>query len=447
MLDNLNIITKEDYLNRRKSLVSKIKNNFDNLNKNNKKINLDNSVILLFNNLEHESHKFTLDKSFYYLTGISEPASVSSISLKDNSSELFIPNTNNTREVWVDNAVTTNDKLVLKDYDLNKINYLGEPIRGFEFSPFFEKDSYSNLIKYLENIIKNSGAIFTISNIDNNLKLNNYFEPIYLLNKLINFLPELKDNLINISQEVADLRVIKNKNEIGLMYQAIDITNAAHEAAAKLIKPGVGENEVQAAIEYIFTESNSKLAFPSIVGSGRNSTVLHYTANNKVIAKDELVVVDIGASFGEYAADLTRTYPSNGKFTERQKEIYNIVLDTQAYIADLAKPGLWLNNPEHPDKSLNHLTKAYLKAKKLDKYLPHGIGHYLGLDVHDVGDYKQKLAPGMVITIEPGIYIPEEQLGVRIEDDYWITDNGAICLSEELPKTVKEIEAFMLEDL
>ena len=141
------------------------------------------------------------------------------------------------------------------------------------------------------------------------------------------------------------------------------------------------------------------------------------------------------------------TYPVSGKFTKRQRELYDIVLDTQEYIAAIAKPGLWLSNKENPDMSLNHLARKYLNDQGYGEYFPHGIGHFLGIDVHDVGDAAQALQAGDVITIEPGIYIPQEGIGIRIEDDYWIVEDGAVRLSEFIPKKAEEIEQMMQQKL
>ncbi len=195
----------------------------------------------------------------------------------------------------------------------------------------------------------------------------------------------------------------------------------------------------------MFTGSCARAAFPSIVATGKNATILHYTLNNAQLKNGDLVIIDIGAEYDYYAADITRTYPVSGFFTKRQREVYDLVLEAQEYIAALAKPGMWLSNKDEQDKSLNHLAKKYLEERGYGKFFPHGIGHFLGLDVHDVGDAKQPLESGDVITIEPGIYIPEESLGVRIEDDYWIVEDGAMCLSEYIPKQAKEIEQMMKE--
>ena len=236
------------------------------------------------------------------------------------------------------------------------------------------------------------------------------------------------------------MRQTKTADEIDAVFRAIQITRDAQHAAANAIVQGAYESEVQAALEYVMTAHGAKKAFPSIVASGPNSTVLHYTDNNRAMQQGDLVVVDIGASYKQYAADITRTYPVGGVFSPRQKEVYEIVLATQEYIASIAAPGYYLKNAQYPEKSLHHLAKKYLDERGYGDYMPHGIGHYLGLDVHDVGDYTIPLKQGDLFTVEPGIYIAQEQLGIRIEDDYWMTDKGAICLSEDIPKTIKEVE-------
>ena len=193
--------------------------------------------------------------------------------------------------------------------------------------------------------------------------------------------------------------------------------------------------------------SHARPAFPSIVASGKNGTVLHYNQNNGTLKDGDLVVIDIGAEFNNYCADLTRTYPVSGAFSKRQKELYNIVLQAQTHIAELAKPGMWLKNNDKPDQSLHHLAVKFITDRGYGKYFPHGIGHFVGLEVHDVGDYSVPLHEGDVITIEPGIYIPEESIGIRIEDNYWITKDGSICLSEHLPKEADDIEAVVQQAL
>lgn len=396
-------------------------------------------TILLFANFEQEALKFKQESSFYYFSGINEPGTVIAIEL-DGPSTLFTPNCGPARIHWVANCI--DPQCDPKDIGFDSIKYLGQQVHGYEFNPFFLKSEYKNLLSYIEQLIKNDEIIFTL----NPDTQKHYFEQRFILDRINNFLPDFLKSVIDISPIVAGIRRTKNKTEIENLYKAIDITIMGHEAAAQIIAPGKFENEVQAGIEFVFTSSAASLAFPSIVGSGKNSTVLHYTANNKKISKEDLVVVDIGAEYNHYCGDLTRTYPASGKFTKRQKEIYNIVLEAQEYIENIARPGLWLSNKEHPDLSLNHLSREFIKEKGYDKYFLHGIGHFLGLDVHDVGDYSEPLKPGDVITIEPGIYIADESIGVRIEDNYWIVEDGVVCLSESLPKSPEDIEELILNN-
>ena len=253
--------------------------------------------------------------------------------------------------------------------------------------------------------------------------------------------------MVDISPLIAAARRRKDVGEVEHIYRAIEITELAHDSAIQAIKDGALESEVQASLEYMIIASHARTSFPSIVASGKNSTILHYNENSGTMRNGDLVVVDIGAEFNNYCADLTRTYPVSGTFSKRQKELYNIVLQTQEHIALLAKPGMWLKNKDNVDKSLHHLAVKFLAKHGYDKYFPHGIGHFLGLDVHDVGDYSVPLQEGDVITIEPGIYIAQERIGIRIEDNYWITKDGAVCLSENLPKEADDIEHYMQQIL
>ena len=425
------MFTVTDFKNRHEKLLSIVKEKYPEIK---------SGAILLFGNFEQEAVKFKQESSFYYFTGINEPASALLINF-DGNSTLFVPNCGPTRIHWVSGCIDPN---ICKPNDIgfDELKYLGEQAKGYELYPFFSKEEYSHLLNEIQKIINNSGKIFTLN--PNNQR--QYFEQRFILNRLNSFLPQLESSISDISAIVAQMRRAKSKREIEALYKAIEITVMGHEAAMQIMAPEKYENEVQAGIEFVFTASNANLAFPSIVGSGKNSTVLHYTANNNKINKGDLVVVDIGAQYEHYCGDITRTYPASGKFNKRQKEIYEIVLETQEYIAQIAKPGLWLSNKQNPDQSLNHLAREFIKERGYDKYFLHGIGHFLGLDVHDVGDYLEPLQKGDVITIEPGIYIADENIGVRIEDNYWIVDDGNICLSEQLPKTVKEIEELLKKE-
>lgn len=394
-------------------------------------------TIVLFAGFEDDRYQFAQESSFYYFTGIQEPAVVLTIDL-DGHKVLYVPNCIEERAKWVVSPLQLTQEYA-KQIGVDEVRLLGSSCSGYQMHPYSSESEYSSLASDLKKKINSDSVLFAL---DPHTPYG-YIEQRLLLQRLRTF--GAAPNVVDISSIVARMRRSKDVKEIELMYKAVEITCIAQEAAARAISHGVNEAEVQASLEYIMTGSHAEIAFPSIVASGKNSTVLHYNQNNAELKKGDLVVVDIGARYDGYCADITRTYPVSGTFTKRQKEIYNIVLDTQNYIASIAKPGMWLSFKEKPDQSLNHLARSFIKEKGYDQYFPHGIGHFLGLDVHDVGDYTEPLKAGDVITIEPGIYIADEQIGVRIEDDYWIVKDGAICLSEGLPKTAQEIEEMVKE--
>src|SRR6185437_354565 len=254
-----------------------------------------------------------------------------------------------------------------------------------------------------------------------------------------------------------DLRAIKSPLEIEVMQKAIDITNVTFRRLLQFIKPGVMEYEIDAEIWHSFlSQRASGPAYGSIIASGDRARTLHYVNNNQECKDGELILMDFGARYGNYAADLTRTIPVNGKFSRRQKTVYNACLDLHYYCASILKPGITIT--DYTDKVGDKATELFQKIgllKKSDiknedpenrayrKYLYHGISHHLGIDVHDLGTKTEPIKAGMVFTIEPGIYIEEEKMGIRIEDNYWITKNGNTDLMKNIPKTVEEIESLM----
>jgi Xaa-Pro aminopeptidase len=256
--------------------------------------------------------------------------------------------------------------------------------------------------------------------------------------------------VVSVANIVGELRRIKSPSEVALLQKAIDITGEAQRDIARTLKPGMYEYEVQAILEAAFTRNGSERpGFPSIVGSGIYSTILHYSENHKKIDAGDLVVCDIGAEYSLYTADITRTYPASGKFTPRQREIYQLVLDTQAAVAAHWKPGM--TNSDLHLFAVAYLKKSPLRAKDMDgreygmdHFFIHSLGHALGMDVHDVADGVHVMRPGEVFTIEPGIYIQTEKLGVRIEDDYLVTAGNTVRkLSENIPSAPDEIERIM----
>ena len=254
-----------------------------------------------------------------------------------------------------------------------------------------------------------------------------------------------------------NVRAVKSKFEVDAMQTAIDITEKAFRRLLQFIKPGVMEYEIEAELVHEFLRNRARgEAYGSIIASGDRARTLHYVFNNEACKDGELVLMDFGANYGGYAADLTRTVPVNGKFTKRQKEVYNACLHLHNYAKRLLKPGTRI--VDYHDMVGEEATKTFLKIgllKKKDvknedkanrayrKYLYHGISHHLGIDVHDLGPKTEPLKEGMILTVEPGIYIEEEQMGVRIENNVWLTKRGNVDLMQNIPVEADEIERLM----
>jgi Xaa-Pro aminopeptidase len=266
-----------------------------------------------------------------------------------------------------------------------------------------------------------------------------------------------KKNTFAFSLFMSELREIKTGEEMTLMRKAIRISCDAHQELMRCLEPGMTEYQAQALVEFGFKFNGSEyVGYPTIAGAGPNSCILHYISNRKKFVNKDLIVVDAGAEYHGYTADITRTLPVSGKFSEEQKKIYNIVLDAQLAAIKACKKGNNFRDPhnEAVDVIKKELEKLGIISEPADfvKYFFHGTSHYLGMDVHDPGSFL-KLRPGQVITVEPGIYIPEGSpcdkkwwnIGVRIEDDVLITEDEPDVLSGKLPKTVSEIEKTMSE--
>jgi Xaa-Pro aminopeptidase len=254
-----------------------------------------------------------------------------------------------------------------------------------------------------------------------------------------------------------ELRGIKTAWEVDVLQKAIDITDTTFRRLLKFIRPGVMEYEIEAEIVHSFLSQRATgEAYGSIIASGDRARTLHYVSNNNECKDGELILMDFGAEYGGYCADLTRTIPVNGKFTRRQKTVYNACLHLHDYAKSLLKPGITI--VDYTDKVGEEATQQFLKIgllKKADvknedkenrayrKYLYHGISHHLGIDVHDLGTRTEPIKAGMVFTVEPGIYIEEEQMGIRIENNVWITKSGNKDLMKNIPITVEDIETLM----
>ena len=252
-------------------------------------------------------------------------------------------------------------------------------------------------------------------------------------------------------------RAIKTKEEIEVVQQAVDITHKAFSRVLKFVEPGVMEYEIEAEITHEFLRNRAtRHAYGAIIASGNRARVLHYVDNNQECKSGELLLMDFGAEYANYSADLSRTIPVNGKFSKRQKEVYNACLAVHNYCVTILKPGInytdYINkvNLEMEKQLINIglISRQDLKNQDKEnpayrKYFYHGIGHHLGLDVHDLGSRNEPVKAGMLFTIEPGIYIEDEGMGIRIENNYWLTKTGSQNLFAHIPITVEEIEAEM----
>ena len=387
-------------------------------------------VTLLFNKDHTDLNEYVPDKSFYYLTGCTEPGAVL----------LLIPGEDAPRET-----------LFLAKRDRTRERWTGPRMApGRETAHRLGMQQVLSLDELPDTLARRAppgGKVYANLSRGPQREANGKCCPEPWV-RLCRWLPHAE--ILDAGPEVAFFRMKKSEWELERIRRAIEITIAGHRHALPAIGPGRFEYEVEAAIEYQFrSQGATRPAFPSIVGSGPNATILHYAENNRRMASGELVVIDVGAEFEGYSADLTRTYPVSGRFTRRQKEIYNIVLAAQEAALKQVRPGVKFDRtgPIHQAAFETIDSRGRdLQGRRLGRYFIHGTGHHLGLEVHDpVNDRGRPLEPGMVITIEPGIYIPEENLGVRIEDDVLVTRDGYRILSQGLPREAEEIEKMMRE--
>ena len=233
------------------------------------------------------------------------------------------------------------------------------------------------------------------------------------------------------------MRQNKGEPELALMRRAAEATVAGHTAAMRAVRPGMTETQLRRVYEDAFFDGDCpRMAYTPIVASGPNSCVLHYPAGTRTIQAGDLVLCDVGAEHQQYACDVTRTFPADGRFTPRQREVYEVVLRAMEAAINAVRPGVTMHE-------LNQIARAVIEEAGFTDGMPHGLGHFVGLDVHDAGLYDEPLSPGSVITIEPGIYLPEEQIGIRIEDVILVTESGHENLTASVAKSVAEIEALM----
>ncbi len=421
------MINQSEYVQRRKKLVELIQGQRQ-----------APGVVVISAQPEMGSQRFIQDATFEYFSGIQEPAGVLTIDCQTGHTMLWVPNTQGRRAQWVAHtheADMANARLA----GVDEITYLGQAIPGYQLAPLSAMAVYQHLCVYLKAVLDRGQSIFACRTSGDTHFLNQH----WFIDRLSHWVSGLAENICDISALVCRMRRVKSRSEIECMYKAVELTVAAQIAAAELVRPGCYEREIQAAIEYVFTSNGAQSAFVPLVAGGRNASIIHYDVGAHQLQNGELVIIDCGARVSGYCADLSRTYPVGKKFTPKQHDIYQLVYDAQAYIAECIRPGMWLNNAQYPEQSLHHMAMQFFAKHGCEKYFVHGIGHYLGLEVHDVGSLSEPLQDGDVITIEPGLYRTDEGMGVRLEDDYWVIKDGAHCLSLDMQKAPEEIQALM----
>ncbi len=395
-------------------------------------------------------YPYRQNSDFYYLTGFEEPESVLVLVPKRKEGEYILFNRvrDREREIW--DGPRAGQEGARKDYLADQ---------AFPFS---------ELTLMLPELLSGRKSIHYP------LGINRDFDTL-LLHSVNHVRSKVRGGLqspieyVDITPSLHEMRLFKSPAEVKVIQKAIDITAKAHVRAMSICKPGMNEFQLEAELMYMFQSNGARFtAYNPIVGAGRNSCILHYVNNNQKIADGDLVLIDAGAEYGNYASDITRTFPANGRFTGEQRAIYELVLASQLAAIKSIKPGaLWTNAQDIIVKVITQgLIDLGLLKGRLDDliekqaYFPfymHRSGHWLGLDVHDVGRYRvqtkwRSLKPGMVFTVEPGIYISADlpgvhkrwhNIGVRIEDNVLVTEKGCDVLSKQIPKTVAEIETIM----
>ncbi|MFA5482301.1 MAG: aminopeptidase P family protein [Bacilli bacterium] len=398
----------------------------------------DNSLTVLFSGVEKQKtadqeYDFSVDRNFYYLSGIDQSKAIL-VLLKakgENKEYLFVEETSELMAKWVGKKLSKDEAKEISGVE--NVRYLSD-FDSFLFS------------------ILNSTR-YSASNVENiylNLERKNdkyHVSPALVFkNEIVNNYPEL---LINNSYPIIiGLRMIKTDEEIALIKEAIKITNGGILQLMKNSKPGLYEYQLESYFnQYIMFNGQNDHAFKTICASGKNSTILHYVNNNNILHDGDLVLFDLGSSYKYYISDISRTFPVNGKFSSRQKDVYESVLTIQKNCINFLKPGVsWEEyNKYANDQTIEQLKKLGLikEDQEFRKYYYHSIGHFIGLDTHDPGLHDVIFKEGMVMTVEPGIYIEEENIGVRIEDNILITKEGNINLSKDIIKEVKDIEKIM----
>ena len=395
---------------------------------------LDNSVLVLSSGTNYtesgdEDFDFDVDKCFYYLTGVNQ-AEVTLVLEKKKGQEneyLFIEENDPVRVRWVGAKLYPNEAKEISG------------ISNIRFSK-----SFDNCLDYI--LSGNIDNLYLSLEHDNTHRYNHNYE----------FSKKISDKyydkkVIDCYKIIVDLRFVKEKEEVEKVKEAISLTKVGLEKLMSEARPGIHEYELEAHFDYVLkTSGQIKKSFKTIAASGKNATILHYVDNNSVLKDGDLILFDLGNESDFYISDISRTFPVNGKFTKRQREVYEEVLNVNKKCIEFLKPGeTRVSYNEYAKKLLAEACKRLgliKEDKDLVKYYWHGVGHSIGLDTHDPANYDDGIKNGSLMTVEPGLYIEEEGIGIRIEDDVLVTDKGCIVLSKDIIKEVDDIEKFMKEN-
>lgn len=417
------------FIKNRKKVLSKIKKN---------SVAIVNSNDLMPRNGD-QFYKYRQNSDFFYLTGIEQEKSIlviNNITKNKNEKEtLFIIKPNKKLEIWEGHKLTNEE---------------ASEISGIQNIKFI--DEFDN---YLKDVLLATKNIYLNDNEFSKLETDVPYKDLRFIKEIQEKYPLHKNK--RLAPILTKVRLIKEEEEIELVTKACEITNIAFHKALKMVKPGINEYEIEAAITHEFLRNGANgHAYEPIIASGKDNCVLHYISNDKICKDGDLVLLDFGAEYANYSADTTRTIPVNGKFSERQKEVYNSVLRVMKKATSIMKVGMTINKLNKRVNSFieEELVNLHL-AKKEDfnnkehkdivrmKYFMHGNSHFMGLDVHDVGTKDTKFKAGMILSCEPGIYIEEEGFGIRLENDILITGNEPIDLLKDEPIEVDDIEKLM----
>ena len=414
---------KEIYIARRKQLLEDKKAN---------------TVVVIYSGFapmksQDESYPFSVDRNFFYLTGI------------ERENMILVMRKNYLGEY--------SENLFIEPYDEVLAKWVGGRMRGDEATAISGVESVADVGDFadrLNAIVEYSRGLGKLTFW---LDLWRYHKdqadtPAHTLAKTLQSkYPAVA--IEDINGDMAAMRAVKGEEEIACMRKAQEHTRIAIEEMMRYAKPGMNERELEGTFDFALMKQGVRdHAFPSIFAGGKRATTLHYNENDQIVNDGELFLIDLGSAYGNYCADISRTFPVNGKFTDRQKELYNTVLEAQRIVIANAKPGL-------TTRDLNQMVIDYYETrlddlglrkdgKTVRDYYYHGVSHQLGLDTHDICTERERtLKPGMVITVEPGLYIEDESIGIRIENDVVITEDGCEDLSRDIPRTVEDIEALM----